>query len=214
MNLVYRYYDKNRERKEINIPKDGVYQIPSGYGVQGTETIDYSGFNVSNFTGECNLIIEMIPKYPGALVFDGVDDYISLDAFDSGFKTVFMVCNIFKLETILYDQRSTGNDYALFNTLNSVAYKARNGNPTYINGIQNNNILTNELLNKKHLISVYTQNVNTASVTLGTSKSKGNFSNMALYKFLGFKEELTEEQIQAVIKKYNLLDGVDEIEVS
>lgn len=37
---------------------------------------------------------------------------------------------------------------------------------------------------------------------------------MSVFKFLGFKEALTEEQIQYVIKKYNLLDGVDEIEVS
>lgn len=35
-----------------------------------------------------------------------------------------------------------------------------------------------------------------------------------VYKFLGFKEALTEEQINAIIKKYNLLDGIDEIEVS
>lgn len=44
--------------------------------------------------------------------------------------------------------------------------------------------------------------------------NKGTYCNMTLYKFLGFKEALTEEQMQAVIKKYNLLDGVDEIEVS
>ena len=44
--------------------------------------------------------------------------------------------------------------------------------------------------------------------------SDGYYSNMTLYKFLGFKETLTEEQINAIIKKYNLLDGVDEIEVS
>ena len=40
------------------------------------------------------------------------------------------------------------------------------------------------------------------------------YLKMNLYKFLGFKEALTEEQIQAIIKKYNLLDGVDEIEIS
>jgi hypothetical protein len=34
---------------------------------------------------------------------------------------------------------------------------------------------------------------------------------MAIYKFLGFRNTLTKEQIQAVIKKYNLLDKVDEI---
>ena len=216
MNLVYRYYDKNRERKEINIPKDGVYQIPSGYGVQGTETIDYSGFNVSNFTGECNLIIEMIPEYPGALVFDGVDDYISLDAFDSGFKTMFMVCNQRnKSNAFLYDQRKNTKppyDYGLY-TYDSVAYNMRNANGTYINGIKNTKVFTKDLNNKKILISVNSKltQLNKPTISVGIT---GSYSDMALYKFLGFKKALTEEQIQAVIKKYKLLDGVDEIEVS
>lgn len=216
MNLVYRYYDKNKERKEVNIAKDGVYQIPSGYGVQGTETIDYSGFNVSNFTGERNLIIEMIPEYPGALVFDGVDDYVSLDAFDSGFKTMFMVCNQRnKSNAFLYDQRKNTEppyDYGLY-TYNNVAYNMRNANGTYINGIKNTKVFTKDLNNKKILISVNSKltQLNKPTISVGIT---GSYSDMALYKFLGFKKALTEEQIQAVIKKYKLLDGVDEIEVS
>lgn len=217
MNLVYRYYDKNRKRKEINIPKDGVYQIPSGYGVQGIEIVDHSGFNVSNFTGECNLIIEMIPEYPGALIFDGVDDYISLDAFDSGFKTMFMVCNPFVLNKMLYDQRTLGakNDFALYlENLNNVAYNDRNTNGTYINNKFNSYLIKNTL-NKKQLIMVKSKLTEKYKPVIGSNQSHNNFfANMALYKFLGFKEALTEEQIQAVIKKYNLLDGVDEIEVS
>lgn len=165
--------------------------------------------------GDTNVALELVPEYEGALVLDGVDDYIRLNSFISGFKTMFMLCQPFKLETILYDQRSVGNDYALFNSKSLIAYKARNENDTYINGKLNSKILTEELLNKKHLISVYTQNVKNAQIiTLGASKSYSNNANMALYKFLGFKEALTEEQIKAIIKKYNLLDGVDNIEVS
>jgi hypothetical protein len=220
MNLVYRYYDKNRERKEVNIPKDGVYQIPSGYGVQGTETTDYSGFNVSNFTGECNLIIEMIPEYPDALVFDGVDDYISLDAFDSGFKTVFIVCCIFKNSpgVVMYDQRyKFNNNFAIFPSVSSKAYAnaGYNQNNTFINNKENTKLLCTDLLNKKHLIHILTKEVyDGIKLRIGGSTGNNQYSNMALYKFLGFKEALTEEQIQAVIKKYNLLDGVDKIEVS
>lgn len=56
---------------------------------------------------------------------------------------------------------------------------------------------------------------NTTTPCIGSNNSRnGYFSNLTLYKFLGFKEALTEEQIKAIIKKYNLLDGVDEIEVS
>lgn len=218
MNLVYRYYDKNRERKEVNIPKDGVYQIPSGYGVQGTEIIDYSGFNVSNFTGECNLIIEMLPEYPGALYFDGVDDYVSLDAFDSGFKTVFILLKPFEINKVLYDQRTPGvqNQFGFYNGHNLIAYNERGSVINYINGKVNTLLKTQNLINKKHLIiGGATELNNISSPKLGsTTAGDSYYANMILYKFLGFKEALTEEQIKAIIKKYNLLDGVDGIEVS
>lgn len=152
----------------------------------------------------------------GALVFDGVDDYISLDAFDSGFKTMFMVCNPKnKSNAFLYDQRKNSKppyDYELY-TYNSVAYNMRNANGTYINGIKNTKVFTKDLNNKKILISVNSELTQLNKPTVGTGIT-GSYSDMALYKFLGFKEALTEEQIQTVIKKYNLLDGVDEIEVS
>lgn len=74
-------------------------------------------------------------------------------------------------------------------------------------------MFTKDLNNKKILISVNSEltQLNKPTISVGIT---GSYSDMALYKFLGFKEALTEEQIQAVIKKYNFLDGVDEIEVS
>ena len=153
----------------------------------------------------------------GALMFDGVDDYISLDAFDSGFKTMFMVCNPFAINKILYDQRtqSPKDDFALFTeSLNAIAYNGRNKNGTYINNKLSNYII-GKVLNKKQLITVKSKLTELYKPSIASNQSNtGNFANMALYKFLGFKEALTEEQIQYVVKKYNLLDGVDEIEVS
>ena len=163
-----------------------------------------------------DLTIEFLPKYPDSLVFDGVDDNISLDAFDSGFKTMFMVCNPRnKSNAFLYEQRKNTElpyDYGLY-TYNSVAYNMRNANGTYINGIKNTKVFTKDLNNKKILISVNSELTQLNKPTIGVGIT-GSYSDMALYKFLGFKEALTEEQIQTVIKKYNLLDGVDEIEVS
>lgn len=155
----------------------------------------------------------------GALYFDGVDDYVSLDAFDSGFKTMFMVCKPFKGATILYDQRGELNppfDYAVYNDA-SFAYYSRNANDTFINGVLNTKILGTRLINIKHLININSKLTELGKPFIGSPHTYSPFgllANMALYKFLGFKEELTEEQIKAVIKKYNLLDGVDEIEVN
>lgn len=166
-----------------------------------------------------NVTIEFLPEYEGALVFDGVDDYISLDAFDSGFKTMFMVCNPFISDIILYDQRKNGADFkfAIYNRDRSeLAYKQRNDGETYINGVLNTTIKTDNLINKKHLITIKNNSISLSQKPIIGSNYNNTqyFANMAIYKFLGFKEELTEEQIQAIIKKYNLLYGVDEIEVS
>lgn len=165
-----------------------------------------------------NLTIEFLPKYPDSLVFDGVDDYVSLDAFDSGFKTVFMVCKWDKVNTFLYDQRqigTSGNQWGIYTSKTAYNYRNAKG-VTYINSILNTSLLSNALLQKKHCITIVNENIEPNRIPI-IGVAVGNvssFANMALYKFLGFKEALTEEQIQYVIKKHNLLDGVDEIEVS
>lgn len=154
----------------------------------------------------------------GALYLDGTDDYIALEAFDSGFKTVFMLCS-WKIENVInYDQRNN-NDYenALNTSSQDINYYGRNrSGKTYINGILSTKVKNNLTRNKKHLITgTFFGGSNTTTPCIGSNNSgNGYFSNLTLYKFLGFKEELTEEQIKAIIKKYNLLDGVDEIEVS
>lgn len=167
------------------------------------------------------ITFEILPEYEGALVFDGVDDYVSLDAFDSGFKTVFIECSYVSLNTILYDQRKVGTEQE--DCINTSAYEAgfygRNKyGKTYINGVYNkpdSTLIASKLSNKHILITSTFKGDYTSTPCIASSNvNKGMYCNMALYKFLGFKEALTEEQIQAVIKKYNLLDGVDEIEVS
>lgn len=217
----------NFKIKVTNKPDDITLQIGSSdagkqelFNGENTITLTFSNMPIGLFVTPCtgqNIIIEIVPKYPGALVFDGVDDYVSLDAFDSGFKTVFMVCKPLALDSTLYDQRvNTGSlNYAVFNLKSSVAYNSRNINDTYINNNLNNTINVEELLNKKHLININTDTIENNIPILGsTIQHNSLYANMALYKFLGFKEALTEEQINAIIKKYNLLDGVDEIEVS
>lgn len=152
----------------------------------------------------------------GRLKFDGVDDYISLDAFDSVFKTMFMVCTNFEAPagSILYDQRSElfNKNYSVAYYPSSIAYNNDNINGTYINGTLNTKLACQELNNKKHLIHVVAKDISESrKPNIGRSLGQNQYSNMMLYKFLGFKEALTEEQIKAVINKYNLLDGVDTI---
>jgi len=122
------------------------------------------------------------------------------------------------LNKMLYDQRqqkNINNQFAIYSDKSTVAYNARNTKGiTYINSVLNNKLLTEELINKKQCITILNNNLENKVPVIGASTEHQITEKMALYKFLGFKEVLTEEQINTIIKKYNLLDGVDEIEVS
>lgn len=62
----------------MRIENDGIYHLPSfDFGAKNA----YYGFRFLKLQESCNITIEQFPLYPGALVFDGVDDYGVCDNF-------------------------------------------------------------------------------------------------------------------------------------
>lgn len=55
----------------LHIPKDGIYTLPS-YKIEPGVT--YVSIKFDKIQESCNITIEQLPLYPGALVFDGVGD--------------------------------------------------------------------------------------------------------------------------------------------
>lgn len=56
----------------LNIKEDGIYRLPEfEFPANG----GFYGFQLNKIQESCNITIEQLPLYPGALVFDGVDDY-------------------------------------------------------------------------------------------------------------------------------------------
>lgn len=56
----------------LNIKEDGIYRLPEfEFPANG----GFYGFQLNKIQKSCNITIEQLPLYPGALVFDGVDDY-------------------------------------------------------------------------------------------------------------------------------------------
>lgn len=159
----------------------------------------------------------------GALQFDGTDDYVALLT-PRKFRTVFIVVNWKNNSRMIYGQRDmsvspTEMNNAIYTEIGgAAAYRARNPDGiTYVNGKKNVSLTSDDLDNRKHCITEIFTNTGTDNCTgtiIGAGTGPQHFMIMSLYKFLAFEEELTEEQIQYVIKKYNLLDGVDEIKVS
>lgn len=72
LDLVYRYITGDYTWGTFKFDGDGIYELPAG----GTTTKSYyTGFSVLNYIGDCDITIEQIPDYEGALVSDGKDDY-------------------------------------------------------------------------------------------------------------------------------------------
>lgn len=146
----------------------------------------------------------------GAFVFDSIDDYAIMQNVTKGFKTLFMEV-IPSLTTdksgFLYDQRVGRTSFGISISLNHIAYNAYNwGGVTYINGKLNYSMNGKEVYLKHQIITIVNgTDLKPQKVVLGGDIGLvGYFSNMALYKLIGFYDELTPLQIEKVINDYKL----------
>lgn len=146
----------------------------------------------------------------GAFVFDGIDDYAIMQNVTKGFKTLFMEV-MPSLTTdkggFLYDQRVGQTSFGISTSLNHIAYNAYNwGGVTYINGKLNTTMNGKEVYLKHQIITIVNgTDLKPQKVVLGGDIGlAGYFSNMALYKLIGFYDELTPLQIEKVINDYKL----------
>lgn len=144
----------------------------------------------------------------GAFVFDGVDDYAIMQNVTKGFKTLFMEVIPLKTGGMMYDQRiSTAVlNFGIYNESRTFAYNSRNNGVTYINGkINSANITTDELINKRSIVTVINAlESNCKTIAIASIVFHGVYCNMALYKLIGFYDELTPLQIEKVINDYKL----------
>lgn len=144
----------------------------------------------------------------GAFVFDGVDDYAIMQNVTKGFKTLFMEVIPLKVGGMMYDQRiSTAVlNFSIYNEGRTFAYNSRNNGVTYINGkINSANITTDELINKRSIVTVINAlESNCKTIAIASTVFQSAYCNMALYKLIGFYDELTSLQIEKVINYYKL----------
>lgn len=68
-------------------------------GINYLAAVDkYGGFKTSTFTGKCDVTIEQIPEYEGAIVTDGIDDYLKLDKV--GYKVGTVIIKYIPIPTV------------------------------------------------------------------------------------------------------------------
>lgn len=181
---------------------NGEHEVTLSYP-EGTESL-YNAIGVTGDAGDMDVTIEFIPKYPNALVTDGVDDYGQVQNLSQGVKMLFYTCNNFRLGQQLYDQRKVGYDkvtssyFSISAESNSIAYNARNvDGSTYIDGVLNETIIADNLLEKKAVITIV--NGSADSEKTGTPSffslynNLGYFGTLAFYNSIGFDAVPTKE---------------------
>ena len=147
----------------------------------------------------------------GSYQFDGVDDFVTIPTVTGGGKQVLMKVNNNTINSMLYDQRSSGaspnslnSDFAIYNTNtvdnNLIAYQSILVGNTYIDGILNTNIACEDLLGVLHNITITCDIVvpnNGVVPNIGRGGVlKDLYSKVALYDFMLFDSISTDDKIK------------------
>lgn len=222
--LMYQYNSK-ADATSVNalrIETNGIYTIPKSFASDGslTNANIWVGFV---FTGteqeQCNVTIEVLPEYKGAVVTDGVDDMIistkTVSEMLEGSNEVTVISMIRQIknspDSIIGNNWMFRPEYYLENRVSDESI-GKSG----IYGYTSSNIsgaqvsVINNILGDKN---DYTGNSKIESTSLdyfsveGFRHSDGNMwylSQVAWYWTFIAKRVLTEDEINLVIEKYNL----------
>lgn len=195
--ILYRYWNGNalilRE-----IYNDGEYILEKGESYNESKFGINWSIAVMNYIGKCNIKVNILPIYPGALVFDGIDDYARLAKMT--IKTVVLDFVNLELDKQVYDNRDKPNNhnyFSIYPQADTVAYEARNSNgKTYINGELNTTIKTNDLLGVRCITCASNDLAKeTEQYICRDSYLNNYYGKIALYRITGFTEMLTADQV-------------------
>ena len=204
-NLVYRYIAENDVWGALEVDRDGIYELPAS--TTTTKTY-YTGFTVPYYTGDCDITIEQIPDYEGALVSDSIDDYGKVENLP-----------IYKDYTVVADREII--DGLAENADGGVALK---GESTIANSFIfdfNNEVYSfakgnSKTVDTERFISYQSKYVNNGvNIDVGTGDDtdvlylaklgkSDRYSKLALWSFLLFPYTLSEFLLERQLKRYKL----------
>lgn len=189
---------------------NGEHEVTLTYP-EGT-TLLYNAIGVTGDIGDMDVTIEFLPKYPNALVTDGVDDYGVVENFKSLQNyMMFFQCAIIRPNTLngmfsttsiegnikgwmllqgnsANDVRFGNNVYKNFNVMSSIGDKI-----SYVLSA-NNELMTCYVGEEKAtLAGTYKQTGANMSLFLSDSNNKARFGSMAFYKSILFDSAPTKE---------------------
>lgn len=160
---------------------NGEHEVTLTYP-EGTTSL-YNAIGVTGDIGDMDVTIEFIPRYPNALVTDGVDDYGQIQNLQHDVKVLFMTANPLGLYKTWYAQDS----FSIYGQPGITAYNFRNtGGVTYLDGILNEAEVSNNLLNKKQTVTIVNPTDGGNNSIIFFNSYGSSYMNMAFYNFIGF----------------------------
>lgn len=191
----------------MRIENDGIYHLPSfDFGAKNA----YYGFKFLKLQESCNITIEQLPLYPGALVFDGVDDYGTCNNFpiltkEKGYTVValrqWITYNpnaISAIATNASDQSFNGA--FTFENYNKGAEQTISYGATQISLQYSKSPFSWQTTSKYNGVNIANGNKDaTNSLVLGRSYPQRNdFANFAIWELVFLDHDATEEELTKI----------------
>ena len=216
LELFYQYVDKDDNMILLSLQGDGIYDLPASIASANNY---YTGFRVSNYTGECDITITQIPENPDALHLDGISDFgkatglpVLKDYTICALRKWLYGDSVTSTETgSIVSKSKVGNDgaFILEQTFNRNPSRSSTFSFGTVNSLMSNDKLNEESFTYQTKYSyngetiVSGSGVDTDSMWLGTIRDgDSRFSNLALWSLMLFPYSLSEFLLERQLKKY------------
>ena len=210
---IYLRYGVFNDGKELwtEIKNDGIYTLPS-YDYDSRYNMKWEVMS-QTYPIDCNITIEQLPLYPGALVFDGVDDY--------GVCNNFPILTKEKGYTVVALRQWITRGEGTLGLISNVKIWFRDGafilefRDTIVN--RSNNPISfgtvGDEMDLPHTLTYQTsKSYNGVSITTGSFKGTdvlhvgklamtgfgGNYSNAAIWELVFLDHDATEEELTKI----------------
>lgn len=196
----FKIYDNVGSSHAQRYKKDGIYQI-NYTATEGANMIYFyvPGGNMGQL--ENPITIEQLPLYPGALVFDGVDDYGTCDNFpiltkEKGYTVVALRQYLVEKSTAYL----TANGDSISNT--SFIFEGNNYKDTWnfgrVSPIQASRILATQTSKQYDGVKLNIGTNAEGSNLLQVGKWSKSYSNVAIWELVFLDHDATEEELTKI----------------
>lgn len=195
----------------MRIENDGIYHLPSfDFGAKTA----YYGFMFLKLQESCNITIEQLPLYPGAFVFDGVDDWAGCDNLpllpkEKGYSIIALRNWITRYDATQYKRPLISN----LDTNDEGAFLIEYRKDENVNDVTGSyNSFTDVYIDDNNPITWQTSSsYNGQIIKKGTSKSANklcicktyfgqlsNYANAAIWEIVILDHDATEEELTKI----------------